>query len=44
MLSILCQAGWVTTDTYEKIQEAFGNDSLSRAQIFRWHNDFLSGR
>jgi hypothetical protein len=27
------------TDTYEKIQKAFGNDSLSRTRIFRWHRD-----
>jgi hypothetical protein len=24
------------TDTYEKIQKAFGNDSLTRAQVFLW--------
>jgi hypothetical protein len=24
-------------DTYEKIQKAFGNDSLSRAQVFGQH-------
>jgi hypothetical protein len=23
------------TDTYDKIQKSFGNDSLSRAQVFR---------
>jgi hypothetical protein len=22
----------------------FGNDSLSRAQVFRWHKDFVNGR
>jgi hypothetical protein len=32
------------SDTYEKIQKAFGNDSLSYAQIIRWHEDFLNGR
>jgi hypothetical protein len=31
-------------DTYEKIQKTFGNDSLSRAQAFRWHEDFVNGR
>jgi hypothetical protein len=31
-------------DTYEKIQKAFGTDSLSRAQLFRWHKDFSHGR
>jgi hypothetical protein len=29
-------------DTYEKIQEAFGNDSVSPAQVFRWHKDFVN--
>jgi hypothetical protein len=32
------------TDTYETIQKAFGNDSLSRAQVFRWHKEFVNGR
>jgi hypothetical protein len=34
----------VATDTYDKIQRAFGNDSLSRAQVFRWHEDFVNRR
>jgi hypothetical protein len=33
-----------TTYTYEKILKAFGNDSLSRAQVFRWHKDIVNGR
>jgi hypothetical protein len=32
------------TGTYGKIQKAFGNDSLSRAQVSRWHKDFVNGR
>jgi hypothetical protein len=32
------------TDTYEKIQKAFGNDSPSRAQVFRCHKYFVNGR
>jgi transposase len=32
------------TDTYEKIQKAFGNDSVSHALVFRWHKDFVNGR
>jgi hypothetical protein len=31
-----------TTDTYKKIQKAFGNDSVSHAQVFRWHKDFTN--
>lgn len=33
-----------TTDTYEKIQSAFSNDSVSHAQVFQWHKDFVNGR
>jgi hypothetical protein len=40
----LCQVGDGAIDNYEKIQSAFGNDSLSRAQVFRWHKDFVNGR
>jgi hypothetical protein len=36
--------GEVATDTYKKIQKAFGNDSASRAQVFRGHKDFVNGR
>jgi predicted DNA-binding protein YlxM (UPF0122 family) len=36
--------GESAADTYETIQKAFGNDSLSRAQVFRWHKDFANGR
>jgi hypothetical protein len=32
------------TEAYEKIQKAFGNDSVPRAQVFRWHKDFVNGR
>jgi len=29
--------------TYEKLQRAYWEHSLSRAQAFRWHNSFLEG-
>jgi hypothetical protein len=32
------------TDTYEHIQKAFGNDSLSPAKVFRWYKDFVNRR
>jgi hypothetical protein len=32
------------TTTHEKIQQAFGNDAMSRAQVFRWHKMFSEGR
>jgi len=30
--------------TYEKLQRAYGEHSLSRAQVFRWHKSFLGCR
>ena len=30
--------------TYEKLQRAYGEHSLSRAQVFRWDKSFLEGR
>jgi len=32
------------TVTYEKLHRAYGEHSLSRAQVFRWHKSFLEGR
>jgi len=36
--------GKSATVTYEKLQRAYGEHSLSRAQVFRWHKSFLDGR
>jgi len=30
--------------TYEKLQRAYGEHSLTRAQVFRWHKSFLESR
>ena len=30
--------------THEKLQRAYGEHSLSREQVFRWHKSFLEGR
>ena len=30
--------------TYENLQRAYGEHSLSRAQVFRWHKSFLESR
>ena len=35
--------GEFTTVTYEKLQRAYGEHSLSRAIVFRWHKSFLEG-
>jgi len=36
--------GESATVTYEKLQRTYGEHSLSRAQVFRWHMSFLEGR
>ena len=36
--------GESATVTYEKLQKAYGEHSLSRAHVFRWHKSFLEGR
>ena len=36
--------GESATVTYEELQRAYGEHSLSRAQVFRWHKSFLEGR
>ena len=33
-----------TTETYEKLIQAYREHALSRAQIFKWHKAFLDGR
>jgi DNA polymerase III epsilon subunit-like protein len=32
------------TTTHGKLQQAFGDDAMSRAQAFRWHKMFTKGR
>ena len=36
--------GMNATETCGKLQEAYGKDALSRAHIFSWFKDFLTGR
>jgi len=36
--------GESATVTYEKLQGAYAEYSLSRAQVFRWHKSFLEAR
>jgi hypothetical protein len=38
------ELGEGVTDTYEKVWKAFGNYSVPRTQVFRWHKDFVNGR
>jgi hypothetical protein len=32
------------TETYEKLKRAYGEHTLSRTRVFRWHKAFLDGR
>jgi hypothetical protein len=34
--------GEVATNTYREIRKAFDNDSLTCAQVFQWHKDFVN--
>jgi len=36
--------GESATVTYEELQRAYGEHSLSRAKVFRWHRSILEGR
>lgn len=31
-------------ETYDKLVKVFGDEALSRAQVFRWHKNFKNGR
>jgi len=42
--NFVVKLGESATVTYEKLQRAYGEHSLSRAQMFRWHKFFLEGR
>jgi len=43
-IKLCVKLGVSATVTYEKLQRAYGEHSLSRAQVFRWHKSFLEGR
>jgi hypothetical protein len=36
--------GESATVAYEKLGRAYGEDSLARAQVFRWHKSILGGQ
>jgi hypothetical protein len=44
VIKFCVKLGESATVTYEKFQRAYGEHSLSRAQMFRWHKSFLEGR
>jgi len=44
-VSLFCvKFGASATTTHGKLQQAFGDDATSRAQVFRWHKMFSEGR
>jgi hypothetical protein len=45
ILFYMCvKLGDSATTTHGKLRHAFGDDGISRAQAFRWHNMFCEGR
>jgi len=34
----------IATETYEKLEMAYGEHTVSRTQVFRWHETFVDGR
>ena len=45
MPSFFCvKLGDSATTTHGELQQAFGDDAMSRAQAFRWHKMFIEGR
>ena len=43
-ITLCVKLGKSASVTYEKLQRAYGEHFLSRAQVFRWHKSFLEGR
>jgi len=43
-ITFCVKLGESATVTYEKLQRAYGEHSLSKKQVFRWHKSFLEGR
>ena len=44
MPSFFIKLGDSATTTHGKLQQAFRDDAMSRAQAFRWHKMFSEGR
>jgi len=41
---VYVKLGENSTTTHSKLQQAFGDDGTSRAQVFRWHKMISEGR
>ena len=44
MPSFFCVKLGESATTHGKLQQAFGDDAMSRAQAFRWNKMFFEGR
>jgi len=43
-IKVCVKLGESAAVTYENLQRAYGEHSVSRAQVFRWHKSFLEGQ
>jgi len=43
-IKVCANLGKSATETLTMIQQAFGDQTLSRAQVFQWHTRFMTGR
>lgn len=43
-IKFLAKYGKNATETYEMLKHVYGDECLSRAQVFKWHKQFLEGR
>ncbi|XKL60484.1 hypothetical protein PGB90_007541 [Kerria lacca] len=43
-IKVCAKLGDSATETYAKVLKVFSDDSMSRAQVFRWHKMFKDGR
>lgn len=43
-IKFCAKVGDSAKETHDKLVKVFGDEALSRAQVFRWHKDFKNGR
>ena len=41
---ILCETQQICTETFASLTEAYGDATLSRTMVFKWHKAFKEGR
>ena len=40
---ILCETQQIATETFDSLTEAYGDATLSRTMVFKWHRAFQRG-